>query len=523
MKAQIGNLLRSAWNECKQAGQGVDRLALDAVHSGARLGADLAGSDLADRLAPKLSDRLDAYFSSHMGVCFPRRLPVPALASYPALGAGQTRPVVPKGGFRLTDPSTPMSFGFAMNKAADATITLEASAPGTNWGKKGAECAVMSVYVDGKYQQDVVLWGGDRPTNYPLSLGHLGPGKHTVTLRYAKEKSPFGARGIVVSGGQATAVTYPDRGAAYAALYAPIVVGRHGSLENTHTDTPLGLLSHITHNADGTMDIAYTTVYSNEDTGDGGQPALEAALWGRLTDMETMFSVHVDARGNLVSAVYEDAGHVWRPFHGQMDGTHPIVRTLTDNNNVSDQSTGLLRFQLPVTNVDWNGPQEDVMRRNPQWFRVMAEELQREGKIASQGGGDKPLAGIAATAQSILVDLGFARRHTMADPRDYLYVQFDAQGAGPRAPIDVKVTLKNGTVWDSSQGVAGATIQRPGWVQTAIRLPAGTRPSDIRSVTFDPSGGASVSAVGRFFMYDRNDQPHDVSIPVTSQAARAAS
>ncbi|HEY9723820.1 MAG TPA: hypothetical protein V6D47_17545, partial [Oscillatoriaceae cyanobacterium] len=338
----IGSFFSSAWNHVKHVGQDVEHLGADVVHEGARLGADIAGSKALDAVMPHLSDKLDAFFSAHMGINFPRQLPVPKLARYTALDAGQTRSVVPLGGYKITDPNQTASFGLDMKQAGDATINLKASGPGTNWGKKGAESAVMSVYVDGKYQQDVVLWGGDRQTNYPLSLGNLGAGKHTVTLRYAKEKSTGGAQGINVSAGKATAVKYTDDTQAWAAKYAPIVIGRHGSLENNHTDTPLGLLSNVTKNADGTTDIAYTTVYSNEDSGDGGQPALENALWGRLTDLETMFRVHLDANGKMISSEYEDAGHVWKPFHGQSDGTHPIVRTLTDNNNVSDQSSGLL-------------------------------------------------------------------------------------------------------------------------------------------------------------------------------------
>lgn len=503
----IGSFFGSAWNHVKQAG-------LDVVHEGARLGADVTGSTFADMIAPHTADKLDAFFSAHMGIDFPRTLPVPKLARYTALDAGQTRSLLPVGGVKLTDPNAPTSFGLTMKQAGDATLTLKASGPGTNWGKKGAESAVASVYVDGKYQQDVVLWGGDRKTDYPLSLGHLGPGKHTITLRYAKEKSTGGARGVSVSAAQATAVTYKDDTQAWAAKYAPIVVGRHGSLENNHTDTPLGLLSHITKNPDGTTEIDYTTVYSNEDSGDGGQPALENALWGRLTDMETMFKVHLDAKGNMIAAEYEDAGHVWKPFHGQSDGTHPIVRTLTDNNNVSDQSSGLLRFQLPPQVVDWNGPQEDTMRRNPQWFRTTAEELQREGKIDPKGVGNKPEVGLKSQIQDGLAALGLNGQHTMADPRNYLYVEFEAQNTTNQPPIDVQVTLKNGTVWDATQGVADAGIQRDGWVQTSVKLPPGTKPSDIRSVKFLSDGQASAAAVGHLYMFDKNYQPQEVSAPI---------
>jgi hypothetical protein len=41
-------------------------------------------------------------------------------------------------------------------------LDLTASAPGTDWGTAGSESAVVTVTLDGKYNQDVVLFAGEQ-------------------------------------------------------------------------------------------------------------------------------------------------------------------------------------------------------------------------------------------------------------------------------------------------------------------------------------------------------------------------
>ena len=105
---------------------------------------------------------------------------------------------------------------FNTKRAGEALLTLRASAPGTDWGREGSESAVVRVQLDGRYNQDVVLFEGARAFDYAVSLGPVSRGHHTVTASFDREKSPAGATGADVGGAAAVA----RRGLARAALRA---------------------------------------------------------------------------------------------------------------------------------------------------------------------------------------------------------------------------------------------------------------------------------------------------------------
>lgn len=506
-KVDLHKALHEVEHLATEAGKGIE-------HEAARLGEDVASARPLQLVLPKLADTVDEFLASHAGYDFPKSVSVSQPSAHPVLKAGTPTSVVPPKGFQLTASQPEGSFGLHLSQAGDARLDLTAFGPGTDWAKKGDESAVMSVYVDGKYQQDVVLWGGAKSTDYALSLGKLPAGDHTVTLRYAKNKSTRGATGVNVTAGTAAVEKYATPEDKWAAENAPILLGRHGGIENNHTDTPLGMYHSISKHADGTTTISYGYVYSNEDTGDGGAPALEQARWGRLTDLETVFEVKLDSDGKVLSRTYEGAGHHWHPFQGKLDGTHPIIRTATDNNNVTDQGDGVLRFQLPTDHRVGNFPREDVMRQNPQWFEAEGKELHREGKIDPKGIGSPPVDDATAVVKSVLADLGLGQKATMADPRNYLYVQLDASGAR-KDPVVARVTMKDGRTVDSDLGVPDAAIARDGWSQTTVRLPPGTTAADIASVRFVSANGASdgsadVRRVGHVYTLDQDYQPREL-------------
>ena len=497
----------SALNKVKHAAEGAATDAAKAVeHEAAKVGAKAAGFQPFQATAPALADTVDSFFQAHSGIQFPRKVPLGTPEVRASLAPGKPAEVVPPGGFQLTAQQPTASFAVNLSQPGEARLDLNAAGPGTDWGKKGAESAVMSVYVDGKYQQDVVLWGGAKAQQYGVSLGELPPGDHTVTLRYAKEKSTAGASGVNVSAGQASAAQYASPEDRWAAQNSPVLVGRHGGLENNHDDTPLGMFHRVAKNKDGSTTISYGYAFSNEDTGDGGQPALEQARWGRLTDLETVFKVTVDKNGQVLSRQYEGAGHHWKPFAGKFDGGHPVIRTATDNNNVSDQGDGPLRFRFPTDNKVGDFPTEDLMRQHPEWFAAEGKELIREGKVDPKGVGDKPLTGRWKQVQSDLAGVGILPKSQMADPRNYLYVQLKSEGANAD-PIVARVTLKNGKSFDSNLGVADAAINRNGWAQTTVRLPSGTTKDDIAQVSFVSNGTSHVDRVGNVYLLDKDYQP----------------
>ena len=55
---------------------------------------------------------------------------------------------------------------FTAAAESEALLDLTASAPGTSWRERGAEAAVITIYVDGQYHQDVILFAGAR--GFPL-------------------------------------------------------------------------------------------------------------------------------------------------------------------------------------------------------------------------------------------------------------------------------------------------------------------------------------------------------------------
>src|SRR5262245_61985113 len=90
---------------------------------------------------------------------------------------------------------------FSVAAESEALLDLTASAPGTSWRERGAEAAVVTIYVDGQYHQDVILFAGALEFTYQLMLGRVGPGEHSLRVAFSREES--GAKEPVVKSGEA--------------------------------------------------------------------------------------------------------------------------------------------------------------------------------------------------------------------------------------------------------------------------------------------------------------------------------
>ena len=184
---------------------------------------------------------------------------------------------------------------FVMRAPGEARLALTAAAPGTDWGAAGRESAVVTVSVDGRYSQDVVLFAGAERFTYDVALGPLARGRHRVSVAFDRAKSPAGARGARVWKLRPSLAGHDD----VAARYAPILYGRDlpeipGRYENNATDVPLLAYHTIATGEDGNTTIEYTMIWSNEDGGTN-TPAL-MARWGRTTDIEWIYRVVLDPR-----------------------------------------------------------------------------------------------------------------------------------------------------------------------------------------------------------------------------------
>jgi hypothetical protein len=389
---------------------------------------------------------------------------------------------------------------FTAGRAGEALIGFTASAPGVSWAEKGAESAVVSIAVDGRHVTDLVVPSSD-PTPRSLALGRVDRGRHKVTFRFAKGSAPAAQRVRLAR----TGVRMPSADQ-LVLRYAPVVVGRTlpvtgDAYQNATTDTPL-IAWHETKPAatPGHQILEYSVVWSNEDGGTD-TPAL-MARWGRTTDIEWIYRVEVDAKGNRVdgTGVYQAPNHATLQFTGKYEADHPVLQTCTVNNNMCDTVTppdSPLRFMPDVTATrPQDRTREYVMDQQPWTYRVMAQEMLREGKIESP-------SDPATTA--------------VGDQRTYLFVEFAkttgaATGTGSVPGVALGVRLKSdpSRLYRSDHDQPTWSIDRDGPVATTVELPAGTQASDIASVEAirrpiglgDNGAPATVTSLNRGFFLD---------------------
>lgn len=389
-------------------------------------------------------------------------------------------------------------------------IDLTAWAPGVDWQRVGDESAVASISVDGVYQTDLLVPGAD-PLPRQLQLGDLTTGNHRLTIAFNALHSAPGARQIDLA--RIRPSTVGTDAADYVALaHSPILYGRSlasygGPMQNSWTDAPLVSWHYATPNADGTTSLEYQIVWSNEDGGTDTEPPSEQARWGRMTDIEWIYRVTVDAAGNTVpgSETFQAPSHTTTVFSGNHEGQHPVLQTCTDNNNVCDTLTDAqMRFFLSAVPTMDPGTQarEQIMEMFPWTYAVMGKEMIREFHTEAKGNPD--------TAE-------------LSDARNYLYVVIDKSTSSPdngRSPwvgVSVGVQLKgSSTIYRSDHNIPAYSLQRDGLDATDVELPPGTTVDDITkielirfptSVRADPGYTATVTAMTRAYLLDRHYVP----------------
>lgn len=398
------------------------------------------------------------------------------------------------------------SFSFTAASAGEGLLDVSVSAPGVSWGAAGAESAVVSLSVDGRYQSDLVVMSS-APTVRSVALGSLAAGGHVVSATFAGDRSPAGAQSAVLD---VTAVrVVPESDPTYVALaHAPVIYGRELSKKtpfaNATTDTPLLAWHEATAAVTpGDTVIEYSVVWSNEDGGTA-PPAL-MARWGRTTDIEWVYRVEVDATGLTVpgTAVFQGANHATKSFGGTFEGSHPVLETCTANNNMCDTKVNdPMRFALDTeqTKVPARA-RESLMDGNPWTYWVMGQEMIREGQVESPSDPTTPALG---------------------DQRSYLYVEISKQTQGPNSgnswvgvAIGVRLKSAPSVLYRSDHMTPGWAIQRDVPAATTVELPPGTTASDIASIeairatSGSKDSGVAVTAlsINRGFLLDAGYLP----------------
>ena len=368
--------------------------------------------------------------------------------------------------------AAPKSDSFTAKRPGEATLSMRALAPGTDWGKAGSESAVVRVELDGRYNQDVVLFEGARAFDYRVFLGPIGRGRHTVTARFDRAKSPAGATGATVQ--SLSPSLAPD---SLAQRYSPVVYGRDlpeipGEYENANTDVPLLAYHEQREDSAGNTVLEYTQIWSNEDGGTN-TPAL-MARWGRTTDIEWIYRITLDPAGKVLSEVYQAPNHETKAFTGARLGDHPMLETGTSNNNMiqvddPDASTGYRFIGDSSQTLPARRAREAVMDANPGTYQVMAKEMIREGKVEPAASPDT---------------------QAMSDQRNYLWAEVDkdttyasAPPSGSWAGTALQVKLAGDERWYSSNHeVPDWSIQRDDPAATTIELPPGRTSADVEAV-----------------------------------------
>ncbi|MFN0105841.1 MAG: response regulator [Bryobacteraceae bacterium] len=320
---------------------------------------------------------------------------------------------------------------------AETIAHLELSAPGTDWEMKGREAVLADIEVDGKVQQQLMLYAGARRHKYSVFLGELNDGPHKVTVK---------GEGIVEHG-----IT-TEKAEPWAA-YAPVLFERRNAI-GKFTDIPL--LTYVERLEANVLQ--YTVVFSNEDGGTSTRSLM--ARWGRTTDIEYVYRAYLRPDKTLEKAVIQSRGHQDIEFTGPFFGTHPMLMPVTDNNMVAGEGPSAVRYQPAPFLADLTqASREAVMDANPVTWLVMTSELVRENKLRPYGE---------------------ERGETISDPRNYLYIE--AKVRPGKAAVAFVVLHANGKYFYSHKGRAKDAIERSGWVRSTIELPPGTTREDLKSI-----------------------------------------
>lgn len=373
----------------------------------------------------------------------------------PALARAQNpcAPVAPKVSTTLASET------LELKEDMEVALEIEARSPGASWARKGAEAAALVVLVDGAYNQDVLLWAGEQFYGYQVLLGRLLKGRHTVSVALNEARSAAGARRAEVKALRRVVplVSADSEWESFALAHAPVLYARANTFDH-FTDIPLLMYYEIL-DAHPAKLVRYTVVFTNEDG--GTQTAALFARWGRGTDIEWVYEVSALLKGRFLAETFQGVRHETKNFNGQRtNGEHPLLAVASDNNNFSDLACSAVRFApLPVRARLEAATRESVMDAYPATYRAMTEELQREGRISD-------------TPSDI---------NTVADPREYLYVEAASEQTGAAIAFDVKLKGRD-DVFKSDMGEPRLRIERSGYYRTGIRLPKGFTADSVESV-----------------------------------------
>jgi hypothetical protein len=94
------------------------------------------------------------------------------------------------------------------------------------------------------------------------------------------------------------------------------------------------------------------------------------ARWGRTTDIEWIYQITLDARGRVLSEVYQAPNHETKAFTGARLGVHPMLETGTAKQQRGPGRRPACRDRLPVHPGHEPDPAAATGRARRSWTRT---------------------------------------------------------------------------------------------------------------------------------------------------------
>ena len=142
-------------------------------------------------------------------------------------------------------------------------LALEAAAKNSSWEVKGAESAVLTIFIDGKYNQDVFLFSGAEKFAYKLILGKFSDGTHKITIFLNNERSAKNIAEVKIYSLNIQPFVSNSPEEKLAIENSPMLYARPDTVDK-FSDIPLFTYYEILPNVGNSYKIRYTTIFTNE-------------------------------------------------------------------------------------------------------------------------------------------------------------------------------------------------------------------------------------------------------------------
>ena len=169
----------------------------------------------------------------------------------------------------------------------------------TSWEQENNESAVLTLFINGEYNQDIVIYNGNVNHTYKQAIGFLNAGEYEVELFFDYSKSSLNATSIHIEGIEFNNAFDLDIDTDVI-KYSPIIYGRNifAWNESNRTDIPLLMYYDISYE-NNIKTITYSLIFSNEDSRVGIGLSDMMLSWGRTTDIEWIYQIILDENSEI--------------------------------------------------------------------------------------------------------------------------------------------------------------------------------------------------------------------------------